>query len=50
MSQMKHTDFGLGFGTRVDGFDDLHHVPDIGLGVGHHNGVAGCIGHEGRLG
>ena len=47
--QMEHADFRLRLGAVIHRLDDFGQMPDVGLGVGDHDGVAGFIGDNRRL-
>ena len=50
MGQMKHPDFRFPLGAVVNRPDDFGEMPDVRLGVGDHNGIAGFIRNNRRLG
>ena len=49
MFQAKNPNLSLGLGAGVDGADDFNEMPDIRLGIGHHDGIACGIRHESGL-
>jgi hypothetical protein len=47
--QTEHADFRLRLGAVVHGLNDLDQMPDVGLGIGDDDGIAGFVGDNRRL-